>query len=92
MNTGGPDACKGERRQHTGTREERGEGDKETNMDEKERGDRWAKEVEEEHQGNKGTVKGNYYLPADPRLVEVHDGGTVVQSTGRIVPHQTHPQ
>ena len=65
-----------------GTREEGGEGGKETNMDEKGGGDKTAKEKEEEDHGNKGIVTGSSYLPADPRLVEVHDCGTVVQSTG----------
>ena len=29
-----------------------------------------------------GAGQGNYYLLADPRLVEAHDDGTIVQSTG----------
>ena len=37
---------------------------------------------QEQGHGSQDTDTNNSYLPADPRLVEVHDVGTVVQSTG----------
>ena len=65
-----------------GTREEEGEGGRKINTDKGGGRSETEKEAEEEGHGNKDNVTSNSYLPADPRLVEVHDFGTVVQSTG----------
>ena len=69
-----------------GIREEEGEGGGEINTDKGVGRSKTEKEAGEGRQqqghGSEDTVTSNSYLPADPRLVEVHNYGTVVQSTG----------